>query len=76
MSPTTLPSMRSIFSAAGRLGSPGMVIIFPQTGTIMPAPADNRISRTVRRQPLGRPSLSLSSESEDWVLAMHTGSVA
>ena len=45
------------------------------TGTIIPAPADSRTSRTVRRQPVGRPSFSFSSERDDWVLAMQIGRV-
>ena len=46
--PTIRPSApTSIWSAAGTLGRPGMVMISPQIATMNSAPADSRASRTV-----------------------------
>jgi len=59
--------------AAGSRGSPGMVTIEPVLTTTNPAPAASRASRTVIVNPCGTPRLVLSSDSDRWVLAMHTG---
>ena len=63
----------SIFSAAGTLGSPGIVMMSPVSATMKPAPADTRRLRTVMRKPSGAPSLDWSSVKEYWVFAMQMG---
>ncbi len=52
------PAM-SMFSAAGCLGRPGMVIIFPARATTKPAPALIRRARTVRVKTLVRPAFCI-----------------
>ena len=42
-----LGRMMSIASAAGTLGKPGMVMIYPQIATTNSAPAESRTSRTL-----------------------------
>ena len=64
---------KSMFSAAGCLGRPGMVIIFPARATTKPAPALIRRARTVRVKSFGAPSFFASSERLYCVLATHTG---
>ena len=55
-SPVILPfSSTSMFSAAGFLGKPGMVIISPVRATRKPAPAFTFRFRTVMRKPRGAP---------------------
>ena len=66
-------SSTSIFSAAGTLGSPGIVIISPVRATRKPAPAHTFRLRTVTSNPLGAPIRAGSSEKEYWVLAMQMG---
>ena len=66
-------SSTSIFSAAGTLGRPGMVMIAPVSATIKPAPAETFSPRTVTRKSFGAPSRAGSSEKLYWVLAMQTG---
>ncbi len=66
-------SSTSIFSAAGTLGNPGMVMMSPVCTTTKPAPALTRTLDTVTVNPSGRPSFPGSSDREYWVLAMHTG---
>jgi len=54
--PVSLPSSSiSMSRAAGLVGSPGIVIIEPQTATTKPAPALTRISRIGRVNPVGAP---------------------
>ena len=67
-------SSTSIFSAAGTLGRPGMVMMSPVRATINPAPALTFRFRTVTVKPRGAPSSAGSSEKEYWVLAMQMGS--
>ena len=64
-----------MFSAAGFLGRPGIVMILPITTTTKPAPAESRSSRTVMVKPAGAASSDASSEKLYCVFAMHTGSV-
>ena len=66
----------SIFSAAGDLGSPGMVIMLPVIATINPAPEESLISRIVTLNPSGRPKSEGLSDKEYWVLAIHIGSLS
>ena len=66
-------SSTSMFSAAGTLGRPGMVMMSPVSTTTKPAPAETFTFCTLMRKPVGAPSLPASSEREYWVLAMHTG---
>mgnify|MGYP003303388829 CR=1 FL=1 len=55
-SPEILPSSStSIFSAAGALGRPGMVMMSPVRATIKPAPAETFRLRTVTVKPSGAP---------------------
>ena len=62
-----------MFSAAGILGSPGIVIIFPAKTTINPAPDFNSIFLTwILYSPLHSKFLG-SSEKEYCVLAIHIG---
>src|SRR2546423_3772974 len=73
-SPTIRPSApTSIESAAGTLGSPGMVMISPQIATTNSAPAESRTSRTVTMWPSGAPLISGLVEKLYWVLAMQIG---
>src|SRR5437762_2125396 len=71
--PTTFPSMRSIFKAAGSFGNPGIVMTSPQIITTNSAPAASRTSRTLTTCPEGAPRSSGSVENEYCVLATHTG---
>jgi hypothetical protein len=57
-------SSTSIFSAAGALGKPGMVIISPQWTTTKPAPELSEALVSVKFQPLGLPVFFESSDSE------------
>ena len=64
-SPVIFPeSSTSIFSAAGILGRPGMVIMSPVRTTTKPAPAETLTFLTVTSKPSGAPSLVGSSEKE------------
>lgn len=63
----------SIFEARDALGRPGMISIAPEVITGNPATAENEILLTCRVQLIGVPIRLGSSESEYWVLAMHTG---
>src|SRR5205807_7076860 len=74
--PMILPSApTSMASAAGTLGSPGMVMTSPQIATTNSAPADSRTSRTFTTWSLGAPlELGLVVKLY-WVLAMQTGSL-
>src|SRR5205085_4646748 len=79
-SPQNRPVMRpsaptSIVSAAGTLGSPGMVMISPQIATTNSAPAESRTSRTLMVWSLGAPFKSALVENEYCVLAMQTGAL-
>ena len=65
-----------MFSAAGFAARPGIVMIDPVFTTTNPAPAEGATSRTVIRNPRGRPSSVGSSENEYCVFAMHTGAFA
>ena len=72
--PTIWPSAsRSMASAAGTLGSPGMVMISPVRQTMKPAPAETLTSRISTSKPVGRPRRVGSVENEYWVLAMQIG---
>ena len=62
-----------IESAAGTLGSPGIVIIAPQTTTINSAPDDNLISLIGKACPVGAPLRLGSVEKLSWVFAIHIG---
>ena len=62
-----------MFSAAGTLGSPGIVKILPVSATRNPAPAETLTVRTVTVKPSGAPSFFASSEKEYCVFAMQTG---
>ena len=56
--PVILPLLStSIFSAAGTLGRPGMVMMSPVRTTRKPAPAETFTLRTVMVKPSGAPSL-------------------
>ena len=73
-SPVITPSsVMSIPIAAGTFGSPGMVRMLPVSATTKPAPQEARSSRTVMRNPAGRPRSAGLSESEYCVFAMQTG---
>src|SRR5882762_2390364 len=72
-SPTTLPSTRSILTADGTLGSPGIVMISPQIITTNSAPAASRTSRTLTTWFTGAARSCASVEKEYWVFATHTG---
>ena len=61
-------------SAAGRLGSPGIVIIFPASATIKPAPAETLTFLIVTVKSSGAPSFRGSSLKLLCVFAMQTGS--
>ena len=67
-------SSTSIFSAAGTLGSPGIVMMSPVSATTNPAPADTRSARTVISKSVGAPSNVGLSEKLYCVFATHTGS--
>ena len=66
-------SVTSILTAAGTFGSPGMVIISPESATTNPAPALTLTLRMVSVKPSGAPSFCGSSEKDYCVLAMQTG---
>ena len=68
-------SSTSIFSAAGTLGRPGMVMMSPVRATMKPAPADTFRLRTLMVKPRGAPSRAASWEKDYWVLAMQMGRV-
>ncbi len=73
-SPCTKPcSSNPMRSAAGALGSPGIVMISPQIATTNPAPADSLTSRIGSTWPSGAPSRVGSAEKEYCVFAMQTG---
>ncbi len=72
-SPTTLPSTRSILTADGTLGSPGMVMMSPQTMTTNSAPAFSRTSRMFTTWFSGAPRSWASVEKLYWVFATQTG---
>ena len=75
--PVILPfSSTSIFSAAGTLGKPGIVIMSPVRATRNPAPAETFRFRTVMVKSRGAPSLAASSEKDYWVFAMQIGSLS
>ena len=59
--------------AAGTLGSPGMVIISPQTTTINSAPLESLTSFIGTLCPLGAPLSVGSVEKLYWVFAMQIG---
>ena len=64
-SPVIFPSsVTSILTAAGTFGSPGMVIISPESATTNPAPALTLTLRMVSVKPSGAPSFFGSSEKE------------
>ena len=63
-------------SAAGILGSPGIVIIAPLITTTNPAPLDNRTSLIGRVCPGGAPFNFGSVEKLYCVFAIHTGNLA
>ena len=62
-------------SAAGTLGSPGIVIIAPQITTTNTAPLDNLISLTGKVCPVGAPFNFGSVEKLYCVFAIHTGNL-
>ena len=62
-------------SAAGTLGSPGMVIIEPQTTTMNSAPLDNLTSLTDNVWPDGAPFNLGSVEKLYCVFAIQTGNL-
>ena len=66
----------SIRLAAGALERPGIRRISPVMGIRKPAPEAIFISRTVTMKSLGNPNRLGLSESDCWVLAMHTGSLS
>ena len=69
-----MPSgVTSIFSAAGTLGRPGIVMMSPVSATMKPAPAETLRLRTVMRKSRGAPSLVWSSVKEYWVFATQMG---
>ena len=73
-SPTILPSLStSIRSAAGDLGSPGIVMISPVRATTKPAPAETFRLRTVTSKSEGAPSAFGLSVREYWVFATQIG---
>jgi len=59
--------------AEGTFGSPGIVMMSPQTMTTNSAPAARRTSRMLITCPDGAPRSSGSVENEYCVLATHTG---
>ena len=63
----------SIFSAAGRFGRPGIVMMSPVSATMKPAPAEILRLRTVISKFFGAPSFFGSSEKLYWVLATQIG---
>ena len=62
-----------MFSEAGWAGKPGMRMISPVIGIKKPAPAAISISLIVIIKSLGLPNNFGLSDSDFWVLAMHTG---
>ena len=66
-------SSTSIFSAAGTLGRPGMVMMSPVRATMKPAPALTFRFRTVTVKFSGAPSSAGSSDRDYWVLAIQIG---
>ncbi len=73
--PTMVPSsLRSMRMAAGTLGSPGIRVRVPHSGTMNPAPAEMLISLTWSFHPLGTPFREELSDRDAWVLAMQMGS--
>src|SRR3954468_21532731 len=75
--PTIAPfADTDIPSAAGTLGSPGIVMMSPALATTKPAPADPYTSLIVIRKPVGFPRRVGSSVSEYWVFAMQIGVLA
>ena len=69
-------SSTSMFSAAGTLGSPGIVIISPVKATIKPAPAETFSERTVTLKFSGAPNFDISSEKEYCVFATQIGNLS
>ena len=65
-----------IFSAAGILGNPGIVIIFPANATINPAPFFNCISFICILKRFLHSKFLLSSEKEYCVFAIHIGNLS
>ena len=66
-------SFNLIESAAGTLGSPGIVIIEPQTTTINSAPDDSLTSLIGISWPVGAPLSFGSTEKLYCVFAIQTG---
>ena len=66
-------SSTSIAADEGTLGSPGMVMMSPQTKTTNSAPAASRTSRMLSAWPLGAPRRNGSVENEYGVFAMQIG---
>ena len=61
--------------AAGTFGSPGMVMMSPQTTTTNSAPADSLTSRIGMVNPVGEPLASALVEKLYWVLATQIGNL-
>ena len=66
-------SSKSIFSADGILGNPGIVNIFPDFATINSAPFFNVISLICIVKGSSQSKFLALSEKEYYVFAMHTG---
>ena len=68
-----MPSTRSIFSADGSFGSPGIVMMSPQIITTNSAPAASRTSRTFTTWSVGAPRTAALTVIDACVFATHTG---
>ena len=69
-------SSMSMSKKQGRVGSPGMVGIFPRMGNRNPAPTLARMSSTEITKSVGAPLSFGSSLKEYCVFAMHIGSLS
>ena len=69
-------SSKSMFSADGTFGSPGIVMILPVSTTINSAPALNTTSCTCILNGSLHSKFLGSSENEYCVFAIHTGKLA
>ena len=71
-SPSILPSIKSIRSAWGDFGNPGILNISPAISTIISAPQLTTISRICTLNPCGTPYAWASAENEYCVVAIQT----
>lgn len=67
---------KSMSKMHGRVESPGILVMFPQMGTMNPAPADSVMSLMTSLKPVGAPLIAASPVNELAVLPMQIGSLS